>query len=672
MQNIRGIKTGLAVIAALSVGIIGREAHAGSLVKASLVWKAPRNGERSKPYAVAYDSTHKTLWTANYGTNAVSIRAADDGSLMRVLRTGSQPTCVVIDERRHRAFVVNSGDDTVTCFNTVNFDAIETVRVGKRPQMAALDAKTGLAWVANCDDGTVSVLSPDRQDVQILRAGKGPCGIAVDSTRRRVYVANSLSASVKIFDADEQSAIGMVSLSDNPMSIAVDSESGALWITHSEKGCVSFLADPQTTRAVSIATGGYPMGLAIDSARGRVYVADYEGQTLQIFDALGRSLQSCDVARWPLGMTFDPTSGRVWVAGVADNTLDVLDLEATQRPEIRLAALPLPQAPVVQQTTISAMMKAPTAVPAPLTQFVAPHNGISDSSPLPLETPERPSTFGNFQAQNTKLSNTDYNTLRRTKPVVVAMNSHVTPEIGPNGTLAPSSTQRLEMFVSSPLSVDSAIKTSTSTTGNFLATQPIEVPVNNPITRLPEPPTSRPIFVSPKQILRETLPLLDKAPAGQLGFQIAQAAQKLQCMRGNYPGQCDRLADTAIRNATSRFNNIVGPQANGDTAARTMRRFQMAGIGFAYTQNTRLRPGDLLYAGTNVGGGCGHAMIVGPTGLILDQYGANARPTVRPQWVVRPDAMFVAKKAPQTISGAIKPLLPSFPTMMSFTLKGGR
>lgn len=123
-----------------------------------------------------------------------------------------------------------------------------------------------------------------------------------------------------------------------------------------------------------------------------------------------------------------------------------------------------------------------------------------------------------------------------------------------------------------------------------------------------------------------------------IGNRIADAAVAMQRRYGDRIGrefyrQCDRLADATVNSATSIYNKIMGPKGKGDSAARTMARFQKAGIGGA--PDGQYAAGDIGYSGARYGRGAGHVQVRGKDGNWYDQYGAHAKATTPIQWVVR-------------------------------------
>lgn len=136
------------------------------------------------------------------------------------------------------------------------------------------------------------------------------------------------------------------------------------------------------------------------------------------------------------------------------------------------------------------------------------------------------------------------------------------------------------------------------------------------------------------------------------GAAIAGAARDMQTSNeakaGEFVGHCQRLLRKTVEQVTPEFSRYFA-----GTAAQTMRNFQHAGIG-GTPAKMGYRAGDLAYNGTSHSGD-GHAMIVGPDGLFYDQYGAKARPTAAPQWIVRPGGAATSRSAASGAASGVAP-----------------
>jgi hypothetical protein len=144
--------------------------------------------------------------------------------------------------------------------------------------------------------------------------------------------------------------------------------------------------------------------------------------------------------------------------------------------------------------------------------------------------------------------------------------------------------------------------------------------------------------------------------SSDIGGRIADAAVAMQTKYGDRIGkefyqQCDRLADTTVNSATSIYDKIMGPRGKGESAARTMGRFQKAGIGMA--PNGQYAAGDIGYSGAKYGGGSGHVQVRGKDGNWYDQYGAHQKSTTPIEWVVRAGGKKGAAAGGGSFAGAV-------------------
>jgi YVTN family beta-propeller protein len=103
-----------------------------------------------------------------------------EGEIVRVLQTG-QKGChmVAVSADLQRAYTANTGSNTVTVFAFATGAKIRDVAVGKEPDGIALTPDGRWLWVGNRADKTVSVIdTADLRVVQTLSAPGGPSRIA--------------------------------------------------------------------------------------------------------------------------------------------------------------------------------------------------------------------------------------------------------------------------------------------------------------------------------------------------------------------------------------------------------------------------------------------------------------------------------------------------------------
>lgn len=120
------------------------------------------------------------------------------------------------------------------------------------------------------------------------------------------------------------------------------------------------------------------------------------------------------------------------------------------------------------------------------------------------------------------------------------------------------------------------------------------------------------------------------------GEAIAEAAfQKYsRGLSRAYQGLCEGLAHDTYQSVTGAYEKYMdGGKHN--SALKTLRRFQHAGLAERYTPGTLLAPGSLLYS-DKLGHGDGHVSTIGPHGERLDQHGVNAFAEANYDWFVPP------------------------------------
>ena len=114
------------------------------------------------------------------------------------------------------------------------------------------------------------------------------------------------------------------------------------------------------------------------------------------------------------------------------------------------------------------------------------------------------------------------------------------------------------------------------------------------------------------------------APTSDAGMKIAREAYaKYQSgLSASYVHMCEGLAHDNYKAVSGAYEKILSSGGPGNSAKKTLGRFQAAGLAHPYTPGMALPPGSLLYS-NSMGKGSGHVQTIGPNGQRLDQYGVN-------------------------------------------------
>jgi mannan endo-1,4-beta-mannosidase len=191
-------------------------------------------GVGNAPQGIDLDSSASRLYSADYGSDSVSV--VDTGSLARVgtISTGSQsrPTDVAVDPSRHLAFATLFGDGL---------------------------SGGGLLTIDTSTDSIVRTNS----------IGRGPWSVAVDSSTDRVYAGVLNDHVIVVLQGSTGQELGRIPLLGSPVKIVVDPGSQRVYVR--EEGTA--IIDATTLEIISEVPAVNGNGLAIDPSRHRVYAS---------------------------------------------------------------------------------------------------------------------------------------------------------------------------------------------------------------------------------------------------------------------------------------------------------------------------------------------------------------------------------------------------------------
>ena len=131
------------------------------------------------------------------------------------MKVGTRPFGVTIDADGKRAYTANVGTNDVSVIDIATAREIGRVHVGLRPYAVAL--AQGRGFVTDQYDGKVSVFDlATLQPVKRITVGDYPEGIEATADGKQVLVANWESNTLSVIDAAELKVIGEVKVGDGP------------------------------------------------------------------------------------------------------------------------------------------------------------------------------------------------------------------------------------------------------------------------------------------------------------------------------------------------------------------------------------------------------------------------------------------------------------------------
>ncbi len=133
---------------------------------------------------------------------------------------GERPFGVTIDASGARAYTANVGSDDVSVIDIAARSVVATVKVERRPYAVAL--ARGLAFVTNQYASTVSVIDlASLKAIKSIPVGDHPEGIAADPAGKYVYVACWFDNVLMRIDTDKLAVEGEAAVGDGPRAFGL-------------------------------------------------------------------------------------------------------------------------------------------------------------------------------------------------------------------------------------------------------------------------------------------------------------------------------------------------------------------------------------------------------------------------------------------------------------------
>ncbi len=231
-------------------GTLSLERTSDVLSTTSLPSTPPKTG--LNPTAMAMDSNNKFMFTANQGSNNISVFAVDSGTGLLTEVTGSPfataagPSGIVVVGSV--VFVANSGAGVISGYmfdnTTGNLTQVTGSPFAAGTSPAALDADAGGKYLFAADSAANNVLafsitgtSGQLSPISGSPFAAGTTPVAVKVAGNAVYVANYGSGNISAYSIGGSGALAAVSgspftVGTNPAHIASDHSSGLLFVAN--------------------------------------------------------------------------------------------------------------------------------------------------------------------------------------------------------------------------------------------------------------------------------------------------------------------------------------------------------------------------------------------------------------------------------------------------------
>lgn len=135
--------------------------------------KARRIETGERPFGITVDAVGERAYTADVGSNTVTVIDIAEGRVIGSVPTGERPYAVGLAQGK--GFATDQYADTVTAFDLRTLEVTETIDVGEYPEgiMPSFDGKSLI--VANWFSNTISILDAKTLEVTSeIDVGDGP------------------------------------------------------------------------------------------------------------------------------------------------------------------------------------------------------------------------------------------------------------------------------------------------------------------------------------------------------------------------------------------------------------------------------------------------------------------------------------------------------------------
>lgn len=278
------------------VGLLGFAANSGSNnitvfdKKAGQVVGVIATGRG--PRGIALDRRSRKAYVTIAEDDTIEVVDADAWDVVSRLRlqTGDHPQEPALSRDGSTLFTANSGSDTVSVVDTVSLIEVNRVPVGQGPHSVLMDREGKRAYVFNALSSTISVIDVvSRALAATITTQSGPLRGQFNRNGDRLYVIHEYSPYMTMFDPSSPSAQRKIFVGTGMTAIKVDVRTDLIYI--GRKPDALEILDPFSLFPVeTVPVGGEISQMAIDGDENNLYLVLPGRKVLSILGLISRKM----------------------------------------------------------------------------------------------------------------------------------------------------------------------------------------------------------------------------------------------------------------------------------------------------------------------------------------------------------------------------------------------
>lgn len=280
----------------------------------------------------AWAAGPNVAYTANAGSNNVSVIDVATNSVTATIPVGSTPQGVTENAAGTRVYVTNNGAGTVSVIDTSTNSVTATISGFSRPAGIAVSPDGTRVYVVNVTSQTVSVIDTSTNTITgtAIPVGTAPFRITASPDGSRVYVANQgvspANGTISVISTATATVVDTITVGRGPLVLKSNPAGTLLYVANQVGNTVSVINTPANTIAATITVGSLPQGVAVSPDGSEVYVTNQTSNNVSVIDAATNTVAATiAVGTGPVAAAFNATGSYAYVTNFNAGTVSVID-----------------------------------------------------------------------------------------------------------------------------------------------------------------------------------------------------------------------------------------------------------------------------------------------------------------------------------------------------------